>query len=39
MDLDNKMTICYIMNKMAAGTIGNPRTRQYIEAVYEAIRS
>lgn len=38
MDLDNRMTISYVMNKMGAGTIGNPRTVGYLNAVYDAVK-
>ncbi|KAK3703006.1 hypothetical protein LTR37_014736 [Vermiconidia calcicola] len=37
MDLDKKMTISYVMNKMGAGTVGNPRTVGYIEAIYDCV--
>ena len=38
MDLDNKMTISYVMNKMGQGTVGNPRTVGYLEAVFDAVK-
>jgi hypothetical protein len=38
MDLDNKMTLSYVMNKMGAGTVGNPRTVGYIEAIYDGLK-
>ena len=38
MDQDNKMTICYVMNKMQNGAIGSPRTVGYIEAIYDAVK-
>jgi hypothetical protein len=37
MDLDRRMTISYVMNKMAPGILGSDRSRTYIEAVYEAL--
>ncbi|WPH02266.1 beta-lactamase/transpeptidase-like protein [Acrodontium crateriforme] len=38
MDLENKMTFSYSMNKMGAGTGGTPRTISYATAVYEALK-
>ncbi len=38
MDLDHKMTISYVMNKMGAGTVGNPRTIGYLDAIYDAVK-
>lgn len=38
-DLDKQLTITYAMNKMGEGIIGSPRTRQYVEAIYEAVRA
>lgn len=37
MDLDNKTTMSYVMNKMGAGTVGNPRTVGYLEAIIAAV--
>lgn len=37
MDLDNRMTITYAMNKMKQGTVGNPISQSYVRAVYAAI--
>jgi len=37
MDLDRKVTVTYAMNKMGAGTIGNPRTQAYVKEVYKAL--
>lgn len=34
---DTGLTIAYAMNAMGEGIIGNPRTVQYVEAVYEAL--
>ncbi|RMZ75690.1 hypothetical protein DV738_g5342, partial [Chaetothyriales sp. CBS 135597] len=38
MDLDHKMTISYMMNKMYEGTMGSDNTEQYIRAIYEIIQ-
>lgn len=38
MDLDNKLTISYVMNKMSAGTVGNPRTVAYVNCVYDCLK-
>lgn len=38
MDLDNKMTFSYVMNRMGAGTLGNPRTVAYVECAYDCLR-
>src|ERR1700722_3321208 len=37
MDLGRKMTISYMMNKMAPGIIGSPRSDQYGQAIYAAL--
>ncbi|MEJ2870541.1 serine hydrolase domain-containing protein [Actinomycetospora sp. OC33-EN08] len=39
MDLDRRMTISYVMNKMSAGIIGSPRSAEYVTAVYDALES
>lgn len=36
MDVDRRMTISYVMNKMENVGIGNYRTKQYVRAVYNA---
>ncbi len=36
MDLDRRMTISYMMNKMGPGVIGSDRSEAYISAVYAA---
>jgi CubicO group peptidase (beta-lactamase class C family) len=36
-DLDNRMTFTYMMNKMASGVAGSPRTEQYIRAAYAGL--
>lgn len=38
MDLDRRVTIAYIMNKMEMVDLGNNRTKAYIAAAYEALR-
>jgi CubicO group peptidase (beta-lactamase class C family) len=35
MDLDRRMTISYMMNKMGPGIIGSDRSEAYVRAVYE----
>jgi CubicO group peptidase (beta-lactamase class C family) len=37
MDLDRRMTISYMMNKMGAGIIGSDRAERYVRAVYGAL--
>jgi CubicO group peptidase (beta-lactamase class C family) len=37
MDLDRRMTISYMMNKMGGGIIGSIRSAKYVEAIYQAI--
>jgi CubicO group peptidase (beta-lactamase class C family) len=37
MDLDRRMTISYMMNKMGAGIIGSTRSAAYVEHVYQAL--
>jgi len=37
MDLGRKLTIAYMMNKMAPGIIGSPRAEQYCRAIYAAL--
>ena len=39
MDLDRRLTISYMMNKMGPGIIGSDRSETYVRAVYEAIGS
>jgi CubicO group peptidase (beta-lactamase class C family) len=38
MDLDRRLTISYMMNRMAPGIIGSPRSETYVDAVYAALR-
>ncbi|TYP86572.1 serine hydrolase domain-containing protein [Blastococcus xanthinilyticus] len=38
MDLDRRLTISYMMNRMGSGLIGSPRSEAYVRAVYEALR-
>ncbi|MFD8964300.1 serine hydrolase domain-containing protein [Streptomyces sp. NPDC059568] len=35
MDLDRRMTISYMMNKMAPGILGSDRSAAYVQAVYD----
>ena len=36
-DLDRRLTVAYMMNKMAPGIIGSPRSEAYLRAVYRAL--
>ncbi|MDP5184749.1 serine hydrolase domain-containing protein [Blastococcus sp. BMG 814] len=36
-DLDRRLTITYMMNRMGAGLIGSPRSEAYVRAVYDAL--
>lgn len=38
-DLDRRMTISYMMNKMGAGMMGSDRSAQYVQGIYDAISS
>ncbi|GKT42887.1 beta-lactamase domain-containing protein 2 [Colletotrichum spaethianum] len=37
MDLDRKMTITYVMNKMSMAGLGNSAVKSYIKTIYEAL--
>jgi hypothetical protein len=37
MDLDRRMTIAYVMNKMAPGIIGSVRSAMYLRGAYQAL--
>jgi CubicO group peptidase (beta-lactamase class C family) len=37
MDLDRRLTIGYLMNRMAPGVLGSDRSEAYIRAVYAAL--
>ncbi|KAK2762122.1 hypothetical protein FQN54_001129 [Arachnomyces sp. PD_36] len=37
MDLDRRMTITYVMNKMSPGTVGSERSEAYVRAVYGVV--
>jgi CubicO group peptidase (beta-lactamase class C family) len=37
MDLDRRLTISYMMNKMAPGILGSDRSEAYVRAVYDAL--
>jgi CubicO group peptidase (beta-lactamase class C family) len=36
-DLERRLTVAYMMNKMAPGIIGSPRSESYVRAVYDAL--
>jgi len=38
MDLERRMTVSYMMNKMAPGIIGSDRSGTYLTAIYDALR-
>ena len=37
MDLDRRLTISYVMNRMAPGVLGSDRSEAYVRAVYAAL--
>ena len=37
MDLDRRLTISYMMNRMAPGILGSDRAEDYVRAVYDAL--
>jgi CubicO group peptidase (beta-lactamase class C family) len=37
LDLDRRLTISYVMNKMASGILGSDRTEAYVRAAYAAL--
>jgi CubicO group peptidase (beta-lactamase class C family) len=37
MDLDRRLTISYMMNRMAPGILGSDRSEAYVRAVYDAL--
>jgi CubicO group peptidase (beta-lactamase class C family) len=37
MDLDRRLTITYMMNRMAPGIIGSPRSEAYVNAIYAVL--
>jgi CubicO group peptidase (beta-lactamase class C family) len=37
MDLDRRLTISYMMNRMAPGVLGSARSEAYVQAVYAAL--
>jgi len=37
MDLERRMTVAYVMNRMGAGTIGSPRSAAYLRAAYVSL--
>ena len=36
-DLEHRMTIAYMMNKMAPGIVGSPRSAAYVKACYQSL--
>lgn len=36
-DLDRRLTITYMMNRMAGGILGSPRSEAYVRAAYDAL--
>jgi CubicO group peptidase (beta-lactamase class C family) len=38
MDVGRRMTISYVMNRMAPGIIGSDRSGRYTQAIYDAVR-
>ena len=38
MDVGRRMTISYVMNRMAPGIIGSDRSARYTQAIYDAVR-
>lgn len=36
-DLEHRMTVAYMMNKMAPGVVGSPRSAAYVKACYESL--
>ncbi|KAL4903837.1 hypothetical protein BDW74DRAFT_168699 [Aspergillus multicolor] len=39
MDLDRRMSIAYVMNKMGPGVLGSERTAAYVEMIYKVVDS
>ena len=37
MDLDRRMTVAYMMNKMGPGIIGSDRAEEYARAIYAVV--
>ncbi|KAL4744864.1 hypothetical protein BDW72DRAFT_212028 [Aspergillus terricola var. indicus] len=37
MDLDRRMSIAYVMNKMGAGVLGSERTAAYVKTIYRIV--
>ena len=38
-DLDNHLTVAYVMNRMHGGTTGDARAASIVQATYEAVSS
>ena len=39
MDVGRRVTISYMMNKMAAGVVGSDRSAGYVQPIYQALAS
>ncbi|KAJ5933982.1 beta-lactamase/transpeptidase-like protein [Penicillium verhagenii] len=37
MDMDRKVSIAYVMNKMGEGTLGNERTAEYVRVIFDIL--
>ena len=37
MDVDRRITISYMMNKMGAGIVGSDRSTEYGKAIFDAV--
>ena len=37
LEIARRLTISYLMNRMAPGIIGSPRSEAYVSAVYSAL--
>jgi hypothetical protein len=38
LDVENNVTVTYVMNKMGNGTLGNERTGQYVVEAYNVLK-
>jgi hypothetical protein len=38
MDVERRMTISYVMNRMGPGIMGSDRSARYTQAIYDALR-
>jgi CubicO group peptidase (beta-lactamase class C family) len=39
MDVDNNVTVTYVMNRMGNGTFGNERTAEHVVLIYKALQA